>query len=252
MKIQTTLLATALLAVAAPAFATGDDATLYTDWDMYNSIYVTGDVFASGEIEVGSQSGALVDQDQTTDANLSFGDGDNDASVTGDALSSATGNIGANVAAGVGNAQANDTALAAVDGEAVFASAMVFSSQATVANTGLDGSFDDTVAYDAAVGDNVLANAAGNIGLNVAAGVGNAQGNAMAASVNTSGTVASAAADSEQLTDINTADVLFDLDNTASLDGAALSGAIGNIGVNIAAGVGNAQHNGLSIAVATD
>ena len=44
----------------------------------------------------------------------------------------------------------------------------------------------------------------------------------------------------------------MDLDNTASLDGAALSAAIGNIGVNIAAGVGNAQHNGLSIAVASD
>ncbi|KGM56765.1 hypothetical protein N799_02430 [Lysobacter arseniciresistens ZS79] len=251
MKIQTTVLATALLAFAAPAFATGDDADIYSDWDMYNSIYVIGDVFASGSIDVSSESAALVDQDQSTDANWSLGDGDNDASASGDALSGALGNIGANIAAGVGNAQANDAALASVDGEAVFASAMLFNSQRTVGNFSGELIPDDGIAYDASVSDNVLAGAAGNIGLNVAAGVGNAQSNALAASVNGSGNLASASADSEQVTGINTVAALFDIDNDASLSGMALSSAVGNIGVNIAAGVGNAQHNGLSIAVAS-
>ena len=59
------------------------------------------------------------------------------------------------------------------------------------------------------------------------------------------------AADSEQLTEMNDVVAGMDLDNTASLSGNALSQAVGNIGVNIAAGAGNAQHNGLSIAVAS-
>ena len=112
MKIKTTLLAAALVAFAAPAFAEGDDATIYSDWDMFNSIYVIGDVFASGEINVSSESAALVDQDQTTDANWSYGDGDNTASAADDALSGALGNIGANIAAGVGNAQHNGLSIA--------------------------------------------------------------------------------------------------------------------------------------------
>ena len=38
--------------------------------------------------------------------------------------------------------------------------------------------------------------------------------------------------------------------NVASLNGTALMNAMGNIGVNIAAGAGNLQHNGLAIATA--
>ena len=252
MKLRYSILAATLLAIAAPAaFAEGDDADIYSDWDMYNSIYVIGDVYAGGYIHVKSESGALVDQDQATVANASFGDGDNTATVGDSALSDAEGNIGANVAAGVGNAQANDVALSSVDGEKVFASAMIFNSQYTDSNLGTDaGNADNQLFYDATVTDNALADASGNIGLNVAAGVGNAQTNALAASVNSSGTIAKASADSEQLTLINTLAAECDLDNTALLSGNALSGAVGNIGVNIAAGVGNAQHNGLAIAVA--
>ncbi|WP_052101319.1 hypothetical protein [Novilysobacter arseniciresistens] len=252
MKTKLTILALALLGFAAPALATGDDADIYTDWDMYNSIYVIGDVFASGSIDVSSESAALVDQDQATLANASLGDGDNEASVTGDALSSALGNIGANIASGVGNAQANDAALASVDGDAVFASAMLFNSQTTALNMADDEDQNPEQGfYTAFVTDNALAGAAGNIGLNVAAGVGNAQSNALAASVNSSGSLAKASADSEQLTFWNDLAAECDLDNTAFLSGSALSSAVGNIGVNIAAGVGNAQHNGLSIAVAS-
>jgi len=252
MKLHHTLLAAALLALAAPAaFANGDDADIYSDWDMYNSIYVTGDIYAGGYIHVKSESGALVDQDQLTLGDYAAGDGDNTATVDGSALSDAQGNIGANVAAGVGNAQANDVALSSVDGEKVFASAMIFNSQATAANVGTDnGSPDNQLFYDATVTDDALSGASGNIGLNVAAGVGNAQTNALAASVNSSGTIAKASADSQQFTLFNSLAAECDLDNTALLSGNALSGAVGNIGVNIAAGVGNAQHNGLAIAVA--
>ena len=253
MKVRTTLLAIALGSLfSTAAFAEGDDADIYSNWDMYNSIWVYGDVFAYGDIRVASESGALVDQDQTTFANGSAGDGDNDAFASDNALRGASGNIGANIAAGVGNAQANDVALSSVDGNAVFASAMVFNSQWTYGNGGTDnGRPDNQLFYNASVGDNVLAAASGNIGLNVAAGVGNAQSNALAASVNSSGNLAKASADSEQWTEFNELLAWCDLDNTASLSGNALSQAVGNIGVNIAAGAGNAQHNGLSIAVAS-
>ena len=252
MKLHHTILAAALLAVASPAFAEGDDAALIATQDMFNSLYVTGDVFAEGTITGDASSSALVDQDQVTLGDLSFGDGDNDASVSGSALSGAIGNIGANVAAGVGNAQANDAALATADATAVFATAQVFSSQTTAANGAEDGLFFfDNVSYDASIGDDVLSNAAGNIGVNVAAGVGNAQGNALAASINGAGAMSSASSDAEQFTLLNSADAAYDLDNTASVDGLAMAYAVGNIGANVAAGVGNAQHNGLSIAIAT-
>ena len=189
MKLHHTLLAATLLAVSAPALAAGDDADIYSDWDMYNSIYVIGEVFVSGTIDVASESAAVVDQDQTTLANWSTGDGDNSASASEDALSGALGNIGANIAAGVGNAQANDVALSSVDGNAVFASAMVFNSQWTYGNGGTDnGRPDNQLFYNASVGDNVLAAASGNIGLNVAAGVGNAQHNGLSIAVASCGT----------------------------------------------------------------
>ena len=112
MKLSHTLIAASLLAIATPAFAAGDDADIYSDWDMYNSIYVIGEVFVSGTIDVASESAAVVDQDQTTLANWSTGDGDNTASASEDALSGALGNIGANIAAGVGNAQHNGLSIA--------------------------------------------------------------------------------------------------------------------------------------------
>ncbi len=249
MKLHRTLLAATLCgAFATPALAADDQVALYTVWDLYNSIYVTGDVFAFGRIPVNSESAALVEQDQITAANLSVSPlSSNTASASGNALRDASGNIGLNVAAGVGNAQANDVALSAIDGRNVFASAQLFNNQLTLANASYDIVGQDT-AY---LTDNALRDASGNIGVNVASGVGNAQTNALAASVNSSGTIAKASADSDQYTVANLGSSEFAHFNDAYLDGNALRGATGNIGVNIAAGVGNAQHNGLAIAVAS-
>ena len=193
MKTHLKALAIALLAISAPAMAEGDDATIYTGWDMYNSIWVYGDVFAYGDIRVASESGALVDQDQTTFANGSAGDGDNDAFASDNALRGASGNIGANIAAGVGNAQANDVALSSVDGNRVFAygeirvasesGALVDQDQTTYAN-GSAGDGDN----DASASGNALRGASGNIGVNIAAGVGNAQHNGLSIAVASCGT----------------------------------------------------------------
>lgn len=254
MQLKTKLVAAIVGSLfATSAFAQGDDATNQVAWDQLNSMWTIGDIFVDGTITVSSQSSALVDQDQVTLLNFILGDGDMEASVEDNALSGAFGNIGANIAAGVGNAQANDAAISSIDAGDVFASAAVFNNQASGANIGSDfpSGPDNQLFYDASVGDDVLSAASGNIGLNVAAGVGNAQTNALAASVNTSGLVANASADSDQNSLFNFLVVLEDLDATATLDGNALAGAVGNIGVNIAAGAGNLQHNGLSIATAT-
>lgn len=250
MKVQYTLIAIALGAIfATSAFAQGDDADIYSNTYLNNDVDVSGSVEVRGNIRVNSESSAIVDQDQITQDNWSLGDGDHDADMTDNALNAAQGNVGVNVATGVGNAQANDTALSSVDGERVFASAMVFSNQASYFNYASSNQSDTY--YSATLDGDALADAMGNIGVNVAAGVGNGQTNAMAASVNSSGTIATATADSEQDAWMNTLATDYDLDTFATLGSNALSNAQGNIGANVAAGVGNLQHNGLSIATAS-
>ena len=257
MKLHRTLLAIGLasLFAAAPAMAVEDADDAFLDsvvslWDITDTF---GLVFIDGQIDVSARSGAVVEQTQFSGgffSNHTLGD-INMTATFGDAMDGASGNLGINIAAGVGNNQSNDAALSSViddsgDTEA-YASAMVFSDQTAWDNTAESTWIND---FDASVGDGALAGATGNIGVNVAAGVGNGQSNALAASTNSEGTVAYATADSNQETDGNTIqqDFFPTLNLTATLDGGALNGASGNIGVNIAAGVGNLQHNALSIA----
>ncbi|MFD0739705.1 hypothetical protein ACFQZQ_10480 [Lysobacter koreensis] len=260
MKLHRTLLAIGLasLFVAGPALAVEDADDAFLDnvtslWDITDTF---GLVFIDGSVEVSARSGAVVEQTQLTGGLFSNHlTGDSNLSATmGSALDGASGNIGVNIAAGVGNAQSNDAALSSLtddsNADATYASAMVFSDQTAYDNTAEATWFND---YDAAVTDGALAGATGNIGVNVAAGVGNAQSNALAASTNSAGTVAYATSDSNQEADGNeiSLDFLPSLNLTASLDGGALNGASGNIGVNIASGVGNLQHNSLAIASAS-
>lgn len=250
MKLHRTLIALAATAFIAPAFAFGDDAVIdgyvyVDDWAM-----TTAYIWVDGDVDISSRSSATTDQDQAAGFNYSYGEGDQAADFNGNAMEGASGNIGVNVSAGVGNAQANDAALATIDSGRVFASAQVFGTQQSLLNEGTSwiGGF-----YSAVMEDDALRDASGNIGVNIAAGVGNVQGNAMAGSVNSSGRYALASADSDQIADSNTwGTVTFAAhDLFAVLGGNALSGASGNIGVNITAGVGNLQHNGLAIAAAS-
>jgi hypothetical protein len=250
MKLHRCLIALAVSAFIAPAFAYGDDAVIDGVIYVDDLAITTAIVDIDGEVTVRSRSSATTDQDQAAGFNYSYGEGDQAADFNGSAMEGASGNIGVNVAAGAGNAQANDAALATVDGNRVFASAQVFGYQESLLNEGTSfvGGF-----YSAVMEDDALRDASGNIGVNVAAGVGNVQGNAMAASVNSSGTYALASADSDQIADSNTwgTATFAAHDLFAVLGGNALNGASGNIGVNVAAGVGNLQHNGLAIASAS-
>ncbi len=252
MKLRHTLLAFALtgLFATAPAMAAEDldDASLENWTWIHDHVDTEGLVLLYGEIEATSRSSATVEQTQITQGFQSLYGDINLSATLGDALGGASGNIGANVAAGVGNAQSNDAALAALTTDpGVYASAQVFSDQTSLENTASATWFNS---YDASVTDGALAGATGNIGVNVASGVGNAQSNALAASSNSAGSAAYATSDSNQEASGNfiELDFLPTLDLTASLGGGALAGAVGNIGVNVASGVGNLQHNSLAIA----
>jgi hypothetical protein len=250
MKLKTTLLAFAItsLFAAGPVFANGggggnddnDGPELETEWEFENDLEVEGDVHVGGYINIDSEAGALVNQNQETEDNES-GDVDNEAEADDRLLYGATGNIGVNLAAGVGNAQSNDAAIAEVNDVDQLAIAQVFNTQETEDND-IEGEGEN----EAEVDDEVLAYATGNIGLNVAAGVGNAQGNAMSLTSGTDGRIAKASSVSWQETSENEIDDC--VENSAEIGSDVLLGATGNIGVNIAAGVGNAQHNGLSMA----
>lgn len=158
----------------------------------------------------------------------------------------ASGNIGINVAEGVDNAQSNDASLAAVDVGNVFGNAQIFNTQ-TSSGTAQINNF----MLNASVGENSLQNVSGNVGVNVTAGVGNVQNNSLAASTS-SLNPGSAAAVAMAATDQNSQSAAMSFNGTfqgtASLGAGALQNSMGNIGVNIAGGAGNLQHNGLAIA----
>jgi hypothetical protein len=167
------------------------------------------------------------------------------ATTGANAATNVSGNIGVNIAEGVNNAQSNEAALASVDAGNVFGNAQVFNSQSSGGKANINN-FN----VNASVGDGSLQYASGNVGVNVASGISNVQNNSMAASTSTvSRNHANAAMvatdDSSQTAGV---DFRGSFEGTASLGAGALSHATGNIGVNIAGGAGNVQHNGLAIA----
>ncbi|MGH8128944.1 MAG: hypothetical protein ACRETC_11410 [Gammaproteobacteria bacterium] len=184
--------ATLALAVASAfalsttaAWAWGDDygsgANLKTSISIDKDIDVDGHLNLKGNIKSKSDSEAVVNDSQSTGGN--FVDNDNhknNASASGDALHGAQGNIGLNVGAGDNNIQSNEAALAATDASTVFgaASAQVFQDQTAHWNH----TYNNPAANNASMSGNVLQNAQGNIGANVAAGDSNVQKNVLSAS----------------------------------------------------------------------
>jgi hypothetical protein len=96
------------------------------------------------------------------------------------------------------------------------------------------------------VGSGTLDGASGNIGVNAAAGAFNIQKNALVIASITGGNLAEAAAGTTQDAEFNDS-VHENVTNDVAIGG-SLVGATGNIGVNLAAGIGNLQLNSLTIA----
>lgn len=179
---------------------------------------------------------------------------------------SGAGNLGLNIASGYYNAQQNDAALATSgfagaddDASGGWSEASLLSLQLSANNYygpselpergtdegPLDGpAFDDyrdrnTVTVGTIDGD-------GNIGVNAAAGAFNIQQNAMVLAVSEDSVLARATAGVIQTALEN--DTIA-MNSVNSVTAGTISGS-GNIGVNLAAGVGNMQHNSLTIATA--
>ncbi|WP_148252382.1 hypothetical protein [Aidingimonas lacisalsi] len=184
-------------------------------------------------------AGATVDSKQLSEDNFVLNDlVENDARVGGDAGRNASGNIGINSAAGDNNQQANDAALAASDANTVFAQSAAFSVQSSDDNTVVNKGTDN----DAGAGGNALRGATGNIGLNSAAGVGNAQQNSLSASVNTSNGSADATSAGVQSTSDNTSfngPGEIETTETSQYNGvAAIAGASAEAGAGASVGYG--------------
>ena len=173
--------------------------------------------------------------------------GDLTATTGSGAGSGASGNIGMNVAEGIDNAQSNDASLASVDQGNVFGNAQIFSTQSSGGQATINNFM-----LNASLGDGSLSGATGNVGVNIAAGAANVQNNSLAASTTNLKDGAQPLAVAMVATDDNSqsANLSFQgsISGTAMIGANALQNATGNIGVNIAGGAGNLQHNGLAIA----
>ena len=173
--------------------------------------------------------------------------GDLTATTGSGAGSGASGNIGMNVAEGIDNAQSNDASLASVDQGNVFGNAQIFSTQSSGGRATINNFM-----LNASLGDGSLSGVSGNVGVNIAAGVANVQNNSLAASTTNLKDGALPLAVAMVATDDNSqsANLGFQgsISGTAMIGANALQNATGNIGVNIAGGAGNLQHNGLAIA----
>lgn len=239
---------------------------------------VKSKVKVHGNIKVNSSVAALVDNKQINTGNFTGNDDThNSAQVGSNALNHATGNIGVNAAAGDNNQQANMTAIAASgsssggeewkgeDGkdhkkqDRQEVSATVNAYQDSEHNL----TFNHGSVNKAKIGNNVLNNASGNIGVNAAAGNGNQQKNDTALA-SSGGNVVSATATGTAIqqsfgnvVDNDLADCYVArggnlyVTNTATAGNNVLNGASGNIGVNVAAGTGNQQLNSLSVSYAS-
>ncbi|MBB3188829.1 hypothetical protein [Halomonas cerina] len=154
------------------------DVELRHDSDTYKDFYVNVWTFDPAR----HYSGATVDSKQLINyTGVSNRMAENNATLSDHALQGASGNVGVNVAAGDSNSQANDAALSASDAERVFGQAAAFSAQSS-SNTYVESTGSPN---NATLDRHALRGATGNIGVNVAAGVGNAQQNSLAASSNT-------------------------------------------------------------------
>jgi hypothetical protein len=125
------------------------------------------------------------------------------------------------------------TPLSEDDGTAVFGAVKLTSLQ----NIGGSATLDTA---SASVGTDVLRGASGNIGVNLAAGALNAQANQIAL-------VTTPQAEIVTQQNVHAATHMTGGSAVASLGAGALAGASGNIGINIAAGAGNAQLNAMVV-----
>lgn len=170
--------------------------------DNSMKVNTEGTIHVHGDLGIDSSTMAVVNDSQVSYQNdVMNQESTNSATVSGNVLKNAAGNIGVNVGAGDNNQQANAAAISAADASFVFGStdAEVFAYQHAEHNTTVNNGQTNIAG---ASGD-VAMNAAGNIGMNFAAGNSNQQKNDLAIATGTS-RVATATVSVSQMNDHNT------------------------------------------------
>jgi len=206
--------------------------------------------FGAGEVAAEATATTTTNQATTDNVSANSMNSANSARMESGAAEGATGNIGVNIAAGTGNLQGNSASIVSTAATDVFSTASTFAKQTTLTNFAINLENSPNEAYlDAA-----LAGASGNIGVNIAAGSGNVQSNQLSMIEVGSTRAARASTAIDQTATGNNGDASssfrsMDSANNAVIAAGALAFAGGNIGVSVAAGVGNAQANALSVAV---
>jgi hypothetical protein len=218
------------------------DSKIRTRLEWKSDAAVTGEASANGNTI----------QHSTDNVSANLERSPNTATLRENAANGTGGNIGVNLTAGAGNLQGNSAAIVSSDAHDVFASASTYSEQVTMSNF----SFSLNKSNNDANMEAALKGATGNIGVNLSAGAGNAQSNQLAM-IDAAGTkVVRAQTSIEQASTANMSTNrsewrATDSANTASIFSDAVKNVVGNIGLNVAAGAGNAQANALSVAVST-
>ncbi len=125
------------------------------------------------------------------------------------------------------------------DLSAVFGSAKLSSTQVAGGSVSLAPSLVKSTSFDASIGAGAMDSVSGNVGVNVAAGALNVQANQIAV-------IDTPVAD---ISSTQTVSAIVQLSGggRASLGADALVGVSGNVGMNLTAGVGNAQYNGFIV-----
>ena len=203
-----------------------------------------------GRLDAEGSANASTTQTTTNNVSSNTLRSPNRSIIESGAVDGASGNIGLNMAAGTGNLQGNATAIASIQEKDVFSSATTYANQTTMTNF----SFNVDDSANEATMDAALAGASGNIGVNLAAGSGNTQSNQLAMVESSGSRVSRASVAIDQSASGNQSQSASSFEstnsaNTARIMSGALAQASGNIGVSIAAGVGNAQANAMSVSV---
>jgi len=203
---------------------------------------------AQESLDIVNAASATLDQEQTSSGNtLELGHFDNSVGFAADIATEASGALGLNMAAGDFNLQNNAAVLALISDSASSETyASTSSLQNLLANT-LDGGASDaqmrnTVSVDLTASGDV----AGNVGSNAVSGAFNLQSNAVAIAAVPGSMLAQAQAGLTQNVQQNLSvqhDTFNDVAATIILDSVN-----GNVGMNLASGVGNVQSNSITIA----
>ncbi|XUK68570.1 Heme utilization protein [Pseudomonas yamanorum] len=190
---------------------------------------------------------AAVSDAQSTSSNKVLNLGTQNNASANNSLNGSSGNAQANIAAGDGNQQDNQTAIAAGDAATVFALGTI--TQDNHNNTSIQ-----VATHNNASLNNSANGSSGNLGVNAASGNFNQQKNQLAIAT-ASGAAAAASSNTTQTSVDNTflntvatqsghwgSTTYLPVVNNASANN-SLNGSSGNLGANIAAGVGNQQGN---------